>query len=97
MKALLVVDVQNGLVERALFQKERFLTIVEDAMQMTRRHNHLVIGIQHTNNQLLEGTTPWMIYASIDMRDQDPTIHKRQGNSFEGTDLNQILAEKNIR
>ena len=97
MKALLVVDVQNGLVERALYQKERFLTIVEDAIQTARRHNHLVVGIQHTNNQLLEGTTPWKIYTSMDMRDQDPTIHKCHGNAFEETNLKQILLEKDIK
>jgi len=96
MKALLVVDVQNGLVERALYQKERFLTVVKDAIQTARRYNHLVIGIQHTNNQLVEGTAPWMMYGALGMQNQDPTINKRHGNAFEQTNLKHLLWENNI-
>jgi len=69
---------------------------VEEAIQTARRYNHLVVGIQHTDNQLVEGTTPWMIYASIDMHDADPTINKCHGNAFEQTDLKQILLKKDI-
>ena len=97
MKALLVVDVQNGLVERDLFQKDRFLTVVENAIQLARRYNHLIIGIQHTNNQLVEGTAPWMIYGAIGMGNQDLKMKKRHGNAFEETNLKHILLEKSIK
>ncbi len=97
MKALLVVDVQNGLVEKALFQKERFLTVVEEAIKIARLLNHLVIGIQHTNNQLVVGSTRWMIYPSMEIRDQDPIVLKHHGNAFEETDLQKILLEKEVK
>jgi len=58
MKALLVVDIQNGLVERTLFEKERFLATVEAAIREVRSRGHLIVGIQHTSSQLIENTIP---------------------------------------
>ncbi len=97
MKALLVVDVQNGLVEKELYEKDRFLGTVMNAIRKFREKNQLVIGIHHTNNQLRENSYSWEISKAIDVRSSDPIVQKTHGNAFEKTNLKKILAENEVK
>jgi nicotinamidase-related amidase len=96
MKALLVVDIQNGLVERTLFEKERFLATVEAAIREVRSRGHLIVGIQHTSSQLIENTLPWMLYDGLDIRKTDPCLKKNHGNAFQETNLKEVLLRHGI-
>ncbi|MDX9828480.1 MAG: isochorismatase family protein [Spirochaetia bacterium] len=96
MKALLVVDVQKGLVERTLFEKERFLATVEAAIREVRKRGHLIVGIQHTSSQLVENTEPWMLYEGLDIRKADLHLRKNHGNAFQETSLKEVLLQHGV-
>lgn len=96
MKAILVVDVQKGLVDKALFKKENFLNEVKNAIKEFRQHSQLVVFIQHNNNQLVEYSESWKIFKELDVRKEDPIVQKQHGNSFEKTNLKKILKEKGV-
>lgn len=97
MKALLVVDVQNGLVVRGLHEKDRFLASVKDAVEKARRKGLFVAVIQHTNKQLVENTESWKVYPGIGILPSDFAMEKNHGNAFEKTDLKAVLAKKGVR
>ena len=92
MKALLVVDVQNGLVEKKLFRKDEFLKAIGNAIAAYRRHSDAVIFIQHNNNQLSAPGEPWKVFTGLDCRNSDTTIQKTHGNAFEHTGVRKRAA-----
>ena len=96
MKALLVVDVQQGLVEKAIFKKETFLKEIKIAIEEFRNHGQLIVFIQHNNNQLVEHSNPWKLYTEIETRNEDSIVQKHHGNAFEKTDLKKILVKKGV-
>ena len=96
MNALLVVDIQNELVGRNLYEKEKFLRSVKEAISKSRYRKDLIIYIQHNNEFLKEGTFEWEIYGELDRYDSDPVLQKSTGNSFTNKSLGMLLKEKSI-
>ena len=96
MKALLVVDVQKDLVDRKLFQKERFIERIEGTIRKFREMNQLVVFIQHNNSFLKYGTDAWKISEKLVVEKSDPIVQKKHGNAFEKTDLKGILNEHHV-
>jgi nicotinamidase-related amidase len=97
MKALLVVDVQSGLVVRDLHEKDRFLASIKDAVEKARRNGLFIAAIQHTNKQLAENTESWRVYPGIGILSSDFAMEKNHGNAFEKTELKNVLAKQGIR
>lgn len=96
MKALLVVDVQNELVNRELYEKEIFIETVKKAIAKSRERKDLVVYIQHVNDFLVEGTRSWEVFEQLDRYDSDPVFQKNTGNSFSNESLGRLLKENCI-
>lgn len=96
MNCLLVIDVQKGLVEKKLYQKELFITTINKAIARYRAHNLPVVFVQHNNNMLQAGTPAWEIAAEIDYQPTDTALQKKHGNAFENTDLKNILQSQGV-
>jgi nicotinamidase-related amidase len=96
-RALLVVDVQSGLVEKPLHEKERFLTTIDGAIRAYRGSGSLVVFIQHCGGAVKKGKPGWEIYPALDRRAEDPVVPKEHGDAFKGTGLGTLLAANGVQ
>ena len=97
MKALLIVDVQEGLTKKnELYNDSLFIDTVDYAVKKCRMKGQLVVFIQHNNEQLLNGTNDWEIDKRITKQEGDVLLQKQHGNAFEKTNLRSILVNKGI-
>ena len=97
--ALLVIDVQQGLFERAtkVYQAEQFLENLNRLMDEAREADTPVIFVQHENQKtLLKGSAAWKLHPKIQPLEGEPVIHKQHGNAFQETDLQAELASQEV-
>ena len=94
MKALILIDIQNGLTKRkSLYNEKLFFDIINSAIKNYRDSDSKIIFVQHNNNQLKSGTFDWEIDNRLDKDENDIVIQKKHGNAFQKTDLKTILLD----
>ncbi|MFE1591239.1 isochorismatase family protein [Nocardia sp. NPDC058705] len=89
--ALLVVDVQNGVVDEAPLRNEVVANIAA-LVDRARIAQIPVIWIQHSSEDLVEGTEPWQYVPELTRADTEELVPKHYGDSFEDTALEDVLA-----
>ena len=97
MEALIVIDVQNGLLNKNLFKKDEFVSNINKTIIENRNRSNLIIIIQHNSKPLETGTENWQIYSKLERSKNEIIIQKKHGNIFENTNLKQILVETGIK
>lgn len=85
-QALLVVDVQQGLVAHA-FDRDRVVANVALAVERARAEGAPVVWVQHHDQELPRDTPPWQWVAELQPREGELRIHKQHNSSFEQTPL----------
>lgn len=93
--ALLVIDVQNGVVGNA-YNRDEVVTNVARLVEKARAADVDVVWIQHSSDQLQRDTEDWNYVAELDPRDSEALVHKTYPDSFEDTDLETVLAERGV-
>ena len=93
--ALLVIDVQNGVVEKA-YERDRVIANIATLVDRARAEQVPVVWVQHCDDDLPKGSLPWQYVPELVRRDAEPLVHKSYGDSFEATDLEQLLAERGV-
>lgn len=97
MRALILIDIQNGLTKKKILHNESvFLDLINSAIKAYRDADFKVIFVQHNNNQLKNGSSDWEIDSRIDKQENDYVIQKKHGNAFQDTDLKATLADFEI-
>lgn len=93
--ALLVIDVQNGVVAGAPHRDEVVATI---AGLVDRAHAEAVpvIWVQHRSENLTPESEPWSYVPELSIGADEPVVHKEYGDSFEATDLADLLGERGV-
>lgn len=89
--ALLVVDVQNGVVQEA-HERNVVVANVGSLVQKARRDAVPVIWVQHSDDQLARGSDAWRIVPELTPDDAEPRVEKNYGDSFEDTALETVLS-----
>ncbi len=89
--ALLVVDVQNGVVKEA-HQRDAVVTNVGRLVERARRERVPVVWVQHCDKQLASGSDAWRIVPELTPGDDEPLVEKNYGDSFEETTLETVLS-----
>jgi nicotinamidase-related amidase len=89
--ALLVVDVQNGVVEGA-HERDAVVANVGSLVEKARRDQVPVVWVQHSDEQLARGADEWRIVPELTPEDAEPLIEKNYGDSFEDTTLETVLS-----
>ena len=89
--ALLVIDVQNGVVDNA-FSRERVIANINEVIAKAREKNVPVIWVQHSDEELVIDSDAWQIVPELVPEAGDMKVRKVFRNSFEATDLESILA-----
>lgn len=93
--ALLVVDVQNGVVAEAV-HRDAVIANIASLVATARAQAVPVIWVQHQSEELVEGSDAWQYVPELPILDGEPVVHKRYGDSFEGTSLEGVLAEHSV-
>jgi len=97
MEALIIIDVQNGIVSKDLFKKEEFIENINKAIIENRNANNTIIFIQHNSKTLVKGSYDWEIYSELLKHNNDIVIQKKHGDAFIDTNLKQYLEENKIK
>src|ERR1700716_3794736 len=84
--ALLVVDVQNGVVGGA-HERDAVVGNVGSLVEKARRGRVPVVWVQHSDEQLARGSDEWRIVPELTPGAAEPLVEKNFGDSFEDTNL----------
>ena len=93
--ALLVVDVQNGVVEAA-HERDAVVANIGNLVDRARRERVPVVWVQHSDEQLSTGTDDWRIVPELTPSDAESLVEKNFGDSFENTTLETVLSDLGV-
>src|SRR6266511_756108 len=89
--ALLVVDVQNGVVEGTQ-ERDGVVANVGSLVEKARRERVPVVWVQHSDEQLARGSDDWRIVPELTPGDAEPVVEKNYGDSFDDNTLETVLS-----
>ena len=89
--ALLVVDVQNGVVAGTP-GRDTVVANVGSLVRKARQENVPVVWVQHSDEGLERGTDEWRIVPELSPANAEPIVEKNYGDSFEETMLESVLS-----
>jgi nicotinamidase-related amidase len=93
--ALLVIDVQNGVVAGA-HDRDGVVGTINALVHKARAEQVPVVWVQHSDEDLEQGSDDWQIVDELSPADDEPVVQKHYGDSFEDTELESILAARRI-
>jgi nicotinamidase-related amidase len=93
--ALLVIDVQNGVVAGAV-ERDSVVANINTLVERARQDGVPVVWVQHNDDGLPRESDEWRIVPELKPDDAEPLVEKSYGDSFEDTDLEQVLAERGV-
>jgi nicotinamidase-related amidase len=89
--ALLVVDVQNGVVAGA-HERDAVVANVGSLVERARQEQVPVVWVQHSDEELERGSEAWRIVPELAPGEAEPLVEKHYGDSFEDTTLETVLS-----
>ena len=89
--AVLVVDVQNGVVEAA-HERDAVVANIGSLVEQARRAGVPVVWVQDSGGRIVTGSDDWQIVPELHPADAEPRIDKHYGDSFEDTALETVLS-----
>ena len=92
---LMVIDVQQGVVDGA-HRRDEVVAHIGELVERARRDGVPVVWVQHSDDELTRGSDAWQYVPELERAESEPLVHKSHGDSFEGTDLEQVLAAAGI-
>jgi nicotinamidase-related amidase len=94
--ALLVVDVQNGVVSGA-HERDAVVANVGSVVEKARRERVPVVWVQHSDDaQLPRGSDNWRIVPELAPDDAEALVEKKYADAFEDTNLETVLSEMGV-
>lgn len=95
--ALLIIDVQEGLMEDHPTQEKKFLKNIKELLTMSRIHGLEVIFVRHHDeDDLIMDTPRWEIYHEIASLRHELVMDKHKNSAFFETKLKLCLDNSNI-
>jgi nicotinamidase-related amidase len=90
--ALIVIDVQNGVVT-GNHDRDAVVANVGSLVEKARGAHVPVVWVQHSDDEgLVKGSDKWKIVPELNPADAEPHIEKTYPDSFEDTNLENILS-----
>jgi nicotinamidase-related amidase len=93
--ALLVIDVQRDVVANA-FRRDAVIANIAGLVNRVRKEGAPVIWVQHSDDELVKGSEGWAYVDELRIGDGEPVVHKQFGDSFEGTNLDELLQDLSV-
>jgi len=89
--ALLVIDVQNGVVSGA-HDRDGVVANVASLVERARQDQVPVVWVQHNDAQLARGSEDWQLVPELTRDEAEPLVDKSYADSFEETTLESVLS-----
>ena len=93
--ALLVVDVQNGVVAGA-HERDAIVGNIGSLVEKARREAVPIVWVQHSDEQLARESDAWRIVPELTPGGAEPLVEKHYGDSFEDTNLETVLSRLGV-
>ncbi|GAA3525689.1 cysteine hydrolase family protein [Aeromicrobium panaciterrae] len=93
--ALVVIDVQVGVVAEA-HERDAVVANIGTLVDKARDEGVPVVWVQHSDEDMPKGTPEWQYVPELTINESEPVVHKSYGDSFEGTDFEDVLAAAGI-
>jgi nicotinamidase-related amidase len=93
--ALLVIDMQRDVVATA-HDARQVIDNINALVDRARAEDVPVIWVQHADEGMPEGSPGWEYVDELRRADDEPLVHKHFGDSFEDTDLEDLLADRQV-
>jgi nicotinamidase-related amidase len=93
--ALMVIDVQMGVVAD-VHQRDSVIANIGMLVDKAREAGTPIVWIQHSDEQLERGSDAWKYVPELSRQDPEPLVHKTFADSFEDTDLEDVLANAGV-
>ncbi|HST80254.1 MAG TPA: isochorismatase family protein [Kineosporiaceae bacterium] len=93
--ALMVIDVQKGVVAEA-HELDAVVANINTLVAKAREEGVPVVWVQHSDEGLVQGSDDWEYVPELVRKNSEPLIPKTFGDSFEATDLEQVLAKGGV-
>ena len=93
--ALLVIDVQNGVVE-GNHERDAVVANVGSLVERARQEEIPVVWVQHSSEELPKESDEWRIVPELTPDEAEPLVAKLYGDSFEDTNLETVLSELGV-
>ncbi|MGB0100474.1 MAG: isochorismatase family protein [Nocardioides sp.] len=90
--ALVVIDVQTDVVAGA-HERDAVVANIAALVDKARADATPVVWVLHSHpEQLPRDSAPWQLVSELAIADGEPVVHKTYPDSFEETDLEDVLA-----
>lgn len=89
-KALIVIDMQNGVVNPAgkvIYNQVGLVHLINERIAAYRQVQQPIIFVQHVDEDLVPDSTAWQLVSSLDVLPTDLRIQKEHPNAFYRTNL----------
>ncbi len=93
--ALLVIDVQNGVVADS-HNRDEVVENIRILVERARSGGTAVVWVQHADDGLIPGSSDWQIVSELQRDDAEALVEKHFGDAFEDTNLESILALERV-
>jgi nicotinamidase-related amidase len=93
--ALVVIDVQNGVVADSV-RRDEVIGNISTLVDKARAEDVPVIWVQHSSDELPPGSDQWQYVDELQREESEALVHKRYGDSFEDTELESELAARAV-
>ncbi|KRK38944.1 hypothetical protein FD07_GL002008 [Levilactobacillus parabrevis ATCC 53295] len=90
---LLAIDLQNGVCygDKPAANMPQALAGINARIAAYRKAKKPIVFVQHTDEDLVQGTHDWELISGLDHRDSDPLVTKNHANAFYHTNLRRVL------
>ncbi len=93
--ALMVIDVQNGVVA-GTHQRDEVVANIGTLVDRARESGVPIVWVAHSGEQLERGSDAWEYVPELKRQESEPLVHKTFADSFEDTDLEDVLGKASI-
>jgi nicotinamidase-related amidase len=93
--ALLVIDVQNGVVAEA-YERDRVIANIGTLVAKARSGGVPIVWVQDSNEHLPKDSESWQLVPELSRDDAESLVHKTFADSFEETVLEEVLAAAGV-
>jgi len=88
----MVIDAQKGVINDA-HDRDTVVANIGTLVRQARQDGASVVWVQHSDEEMPIGSEPWQYVPELERQESEALVHKTFGDSFEGTDLEEVLAK----
>jgi nicotinamidase-related amidase len=93
--ALLVIDVQNGVIDGA-YRRDEVVGTIRSLVDRARDEGVPVVWIQHSDDNIEYGSDAWQYVPELSRADDEALVPKHWADAFEETALEEVLASAGV-